>query len=199
MWKLLNVVCGIRATQNTVMRVLKAVTPNNVADRSRHRLQRRIYYNKGPNFLINIDGYDKLKPFGIAIHGAIDGYSRKILWLKASNTNNNPRVVARYYMEYIHEIQRVPRVVRSDAGTENCIIKDLQILFRSHHRDAMQREKSFQTGTSTSNQRIEMLWSFLMKNLQVFGEIFLKICAIMVFLAIQMLSTSTAFDFAFYH
>ena len=50
MWKLLNVVCGIRATQNTVMMVLKAVTPNNVADRSRHRLQRRIYYNKGPNF-----------------------------------------------------------------------------------------------------------------------------------------------------
>ena len=50
MWKLLNVVCGIRATQNTVMRVLKAVTPNNVADRSRHRLQRRIYYNKGPKF-----------------------------------------------------------------------------------------------------------------------------------------------------
>ena len=168
MWKLLNVVCGIRATQNTVMRVLKAVTPNNVADRSRHRLQRRIYYNKGPNFLIHIDGYDKLKPFGIAIHGAIDGYSRKILWLKASNTNNNPRVVARYYMEYIHKIQGVPRVVRSDAGTENCIIKDLQILFRSHHRDAMQGEKSFQTGTSTSNQRIEMLWSFLMKNFTSF-------------------------------
>ena len=94
MWKLLNVVCGIRATQNTVMRVLKAVTPNNVADRSRHRLQRRIYYNKGPTFLIHIDGYDKLKSLGIAIHGAIDGYSRKILWLKASNTNNNPRVVA---------------------------------------------------------------------------------------------------------
>ena len=27
----------------------------------------------------HIDGYDKLKPFDFAIHGAIDGYSRKIL------------------------------------------------------------------------------------------------------------------------
>ena len=28
-----------------------------------------------PNFLWHCDGYDKLKPFGIAIHGCIDGYS----------------------------------------------------------------------------------------------------------------------------
>ena len=29
----------------------------------------------------HVDGYDKLKPFSFAIHSAIDGYSRKILWL----------------------------------------------------------------------------------------------------------------------
>ena len=29
----------------------------------------------------NVNGYDKLKPFGFAFHGAIDGYSRKMLWL----------------------------------------------------------------------------------------------------------------------
>lgn len=28
----------------------------------------------GPNFLWHVDGYDKLKQFGFAIHGAIVGY-----------------------------------------------------------------------------------------------------------------------------
>ena len=28
---------------------------------------------QGPNFSWHCDGYDKLKPFGIAIHGCIDG------------------------------------------------------------------------------------------------------------------------------
>ena len=50
--------------------------------------------------------YVKLKPFAIAIRGAIDGYSRKILWLKASNTNNNPPVVARYYIIYKEEFPK---------------------------------------------------------------------------------------------
>lgn len=126
MLKLLDVMCNVRTTQNTVRRVLKVISPNAVALRSHHRLQRRVYYNKGLNFLIHIDGYDKLKPFGIAIHGAIDAYSRKILWLEASNTKNNPRVVARYFMNYIRKLKRIPRVVRSDHVSENSIIKDIQ-------------------------------------------------------------------------
>ena len=32
----------------------------------------------------NLDRYDKLKPFGFPIHGAIDGYSRRILWLRVT-------------------------------------------------------------------------------------------------------------------
>ena len=174
MWTLLNGVCKIRATQASVRNILKVISPDLVVERSRHRLHRRIYYNKGPNYLIHIDGYDKLKPFGIAIHGGIDGYSRKILWLKAANTNNNPKVVARYYMDYIRGMQRLPRVVRADAGTENVIIRELQIFLRRYHTDEMHGEKSFQTGTSTSNQRIEMLWSFLMKTFTHFWRSLFK-------------------------
>ena len=33
-------------------------------------------------------GYDKLKPYGFPIHGAIDGYSRKILLLELSPTTS---------------------------------------------------------------------------------------------------------------
>ena len=42
----------------------------------------------------HLDGYDKLKPFGFPIHGAIDGYSRRILWLRVMCTNNDPQVIA---------------------------------------------------------------------------------------------------------
>ena len=142
---------------------MKAFTPNAVESRLFHRLQRRSYFNKGPNFLIHIDGYDKLKPFGIAIHGAIDGYSRKILWLKASETNKNPRIIARYYIDYILEQDGTPRVVRSDAGTENNLTREIQTFLRKHNNDSMRGKKSFQVGKSTSNQRIEMFWSFLKK------------------------------------
>ena len=29
----------------------------------------------------HIDGYDKLKPYGFCVHGAIDGFSRRIMWI----------------------------------------------------------------------------------------------------------------------
>uniref|UniRef100_A0A1X7VU93 Integrase core domain-containing protein n=1 Tax=Amphimedon queenslandica TaxID=400682 RepID=A0A1X7VU93_AMPQE len=77
----------------------------------------------------HIDGYDKLSPYGIAIHGCIDGFSRIIIWLRASPTNNNPKVVARFYLEALEEIAGVPQFLRSDYGTENCTIAAIHIAF----------------------------------------------------------------------
>ena len=59
--------------------------------------QRRKYKTAGPNHLWHIDGYDKLKPFDFCIHGAIDGYSRHIMWIEVGSTNNDPFVIAQYY------------------------------------------------------------------------------------------------------
>ena len=72
------------------------------------RLQRRQYHNRGPNHMWYVDGYDKLKPFGFAIHGAIDGWSRRIMWLKVASTNNNPHVICHYYTSTISELQKNP-------------------------------------------------------------------------------------------
>ena len=41
--------------------------------RRRHQLRRRMYLNKGPNFSILVDQYDKLRVYGFGIHGGIDG------------------------------------------------------------------------------------------------------------------------------
>ena len=164
MWKHLNTQCGISVSQENVRNILKAIDPAGVELRSRNCLRRRKFFSRGPHFTIHVDGYDKLKPYGIAIHGAIDGFSRRILWLKAGPTNKNSRVVASYFINYLIEEGRLPRVVRCDAGTENVLIKDIQITLRSFHSDSMKGENSVSIGRSTANQRIEMIWSFLKRH-----------------------------------
>ena len=79
-------------TFNSVRLALKSIDPDVVARRLKHRLKRRKYINCGPNYVWHIDGNDKLKPFGFCIHAGIDGFSRKILWLKVSYTNKDPLV-----------------------------------------------------------------------------------------------------------
>lgn len=57
----------------------------------------------------HIDRYE-LKPYGFAIHGAIDGFSRKIIWLNISSSNNNPGYLAYYFIQTIAELGRIPQV-----------------------------------------------------------------------------------------
>ena len=114
------------ADKETVRLILKSLDLVGVDKRKRRKLTRREYHSFGPNHAWHIDGYDKLKPFGIAIHGVIDGYSRIILWLKLSSSNNNPKIIANYYLCCIKELQLIPRVVRGDRGTENVIVCGIQ-------------------------------------------------------------------------
>ncbi|XP_033739955.1 uncharacterized protein LOC117327204 isoform X7 [Pecten maximus] len=95
---------GMAVGRKSVSSILRQIDPKGVELRTHHCLIRRTYYNKGPNFLVHIDGYDKLKPFGLAIHGAICGFSRRVLWLKVARTNNDPRVVASYFLDFVEEI-----------------------------------------------------------------------------------------------
>ncbi|VDI39125.1 Hypothetical predicted protein [Mytilus galloprovincialis] len=161
MWRTLNIGFGLCVTQSRVRLCLRTIDQQGVLNRSRRVLRRRVYYNRGPNYLIHVDGYDKLKPYGIAIHGAIDGYSRKLLWLVASPSNNNPRYVGYWYLNWIKERKMLPRVVRSDAGTENVIMRDLQRSLRHNQNDEMSGQNSFLVGRSVANKRIERLWGTL--------------------------------------
>ena len=70
-----------------------------IPGRKAHRLVRHRYYAISPNYVWHVDGYDKLKPYGFCIHGAIDGYSRRILWLEVLNSNNLSGVIAKYYLD----------------------------------------------------------------------------------------------------
>ena len=97
--------------------------------RRRHRLQRRKYHNLGPNYVWHIDGHDKLKPYGLSIHGCIDGYSRRIIWLEVASTNKVPELIAKYYLDALKQILGKPKFVKADNGTEHSIIEPLHTYF----------------------------------------------------------------------
>ena len=161
MWQRLVSDHNLVIDKETVRHILKIVDPEGVELRSRHRLRRRQYRGKGPNYIWHVDGYDKLKPFGFCIHGCIDGYSRRILWLDVGTTKNDPGVTAKYFLGYIRSVSGVPRIVRADNGTENVAMAAIQRFFRREAGDAFAGENSFMYGKSVSNQRIEAWWGQL--------------------------------------
>lgn len=152
---------GLNVKRDSVMRYMRIVDPDGVDRRKRRRLKRRRYVTPGPNFLWHIDGWDKLAPFGLYVHGAIDGYSRRILWLEVNSTNKNAKVVASHYLNTVEQLGGVPTRLRSDKGTENSGIGILQQFFRWHNEDEFSARKSFHQGKSSANQRIEAWWSKL--------------------------------------
>ena len=126
---------GVHVPRDYVYGCLKHMDPVGTAERRRRRLRRRMYCSLGPNFCWHFDGYDKLKPFGFPIHGCIDGYSRRVLWLKIGPTNNDPQVVALHFAETLLELKTVPKMVRCDRGTENVHVKRIQIFLRRNGTD----------------------------------------------------------------
>lgn len=96
----------------------------------------------------HIDSYDKLKPYGICINGCIDGFSRNIIWLRAALTNSDPKVIGGYFVEAVERCRGCPRLVRTDMGTENVVIRDLQRYLRRNDVDDRAAERSYVTGAS---------------------------------------------------
>lgn len=84
------------------------------------------------------------------IHGAIDGYSRLVVFLVASN-NNRSSTVLRHFNTAVTQYG-VPSQVRCDYGGEN---NDVCLFMRVFHTMG---HKSVLRGQSTHNQRIERFW-----------------------------------------
>ena len=81
-------------------------------------------------------------------HGAIDGYSRLIVFLYCS-TNNRATTVYELFLSAV-EKHKLPSRVRPDQGTENVLVAQYMLERRGAGR------RSMITGSSVHNQRIEM-------------------------------------------
>ncbi|CAL9692552.1 unnamed protein product [Knipowitschia caucasica] len=85
-----------------------------------------------------------------------------VIWLHAFSTNSDPKVVAGYFMNEVNQMQGTPARIRTDLGTENGVMGELQRFLRSNHDDNYS-ENCYITGSSNHNQRIEQWWGFLRK------------------------------------
>lgn len=150
---------GIITDRETVRLLLTLMDSDGVSLRASNRLRRRVYCSRGPNYIWHIDGYDKLKPYGICISGCIDGFSRKMIWLEAYKTNSNPRIIARYFIDAINKINGCPQRLRLDNGTENTHVVQMQKCLR--HSSNESGTDCVTLGPSTGNQRIERWWATL--------------------------------------
>ena len=152
---------NLHCKKEDVRVILAVLDPEGNAQRRKRRLLRRSYSSKGPDYLWHLDGYDKLKRYGVCINGCVDGFSRRIVWLNAYHTNSDPKIIGGYFIEAVKSRGGCPRMLRGDAGTENAYVRDMQRFTRMKDNDALAGDFSYLEGTSTANQRIEYLWSFL--------------------------------------
>ena len=98
-----------------------------------------------------MDGNHKLiQPYRFIIHGGIDGFSRLIVFLRAS-TNNLSSTVFECFREAVDQYN-LPSRVRTDLGLENIEVGRFMLQSRGLNQG------SIITGTSVHNQRIERLW-----------------------------------------
>ncbi|KAG1931015.1 hypothetical protein F2P79_021986 [Pimephales promelas] len=164
---------GLHVRKEDTRLILSTLDPLGTEMRRKRRLHRRAYFSKGPNFIWHVDSYDKLKPFGICINGAIDGFARRILWLNAYCTSSDPQVIGGYFLETVRSLGGCPRI---HMGTENSTIRDMQRYLRRSDDDPLAGERSFIYGKSTANQRIESWWGILRKecDLNIFTKLKMK-------------------------
>lgn len=148
---------GIRVPRVFVQDLLKEMDPEGSEFRRKYRLKRRTYQNPGPNYSWRVDGHDKLKSSGFPIHEAIDGFSRRILWLKVCRSNNCPRKIAAAYATTVSGLGGCPVPLITDLGTENGLSAASQSFFREN-------SEAHRYVASPKYQRIEDWWSFSSKS-----------------------------------
>ncbi|XP_032366181.1 uncharacterized protein LOC116684911 [Etheostoma spectabile] len=157
---------GIWVQRCRVRECMRRIDPRAAALRTMsQRLHRRAYRVAGPNSLWHLDGNHKLIRWRIVIHGGIDGYSRLIVFLRASNNNRSSTVMDCF----MHGVTRfgMPSRVRTDYGGENTSVWLMMNILRGSERGSALR------GRSTHNQRIERLWGDVWRGLtNVYYDLF---------------------------
>ena len=102
---------GVSVSRRRVRESLVRVNPTGVELRASTSVIRRAYSVPCSNALWHIDGLHCLIRWRIVIHGGIDGYSRQVVYLGASN-NNKSETVLQLFLEATRA-HRWPSRVRS--------------------------------------------------------------------------------------
>lgn len=161
---------GLHVQQSRVRGSLGRVDRRGMERRFRQVLHRRRYDVCMPNSLWHIDGHHKLVRWRFLVHGGIDGYSRLVVFLKAS-TNNRAETMLGAFLEGVNCFG-LPSRVRCDKGGENVLVSRYML----EHPNRGPGRGSCITGRSVHNQRIERLWRDLYTGcIAVFHTVFVSL------------------------
>lgn len=139
---------NIRLPRTRIRASIHGIVPEGTAIRRSIAVRRRNYHAPGPNYVWHIDGNHKLIKYRFVIHGAIDGYSRMVMYLTCSD-NNRASTVLSSFTKAVQE-NGLPSYVRSDLGGENV---DVWRFMVEQHAT----QNAVITGSSTHNERVERL------------------------------------------
>ena len=156
---------GLRVERRRIRESVARVDPLGNYNRWSTMIPRSVYSVAGPNSLWHMDGNLKLREYGFVLHGAIDGFSRYVIYLEA-NLNNRAETVLNAFLCGVESVQQIPIRVRADKGGENRDVALWMIATQGENCG------SFITGRSVHNQRIERLWRDVNRWLTSFHLIF---------------------------
>ncbi len=129
---------------------LMRVCPEPVKNRASRAVKRRVYNVPSSNALWHIDGLHCLIRWRIVVHGCIDVFSRKVIYLHASNNNRANTMLLLFFGATKDHCW--PSRVRSDKGGENVDVARAMLTVRGTGRS------SHIAGAIVHNQRLEHLW-----------------------------------------
>ena len=149
----------LNVPRHKVNNVMYELDPAGLENRALAKKATRVkgkFTTRGTNWVHSFDGHAKLMgyqrdTFPLAIYGCIDTASRKILWLRIWTSHSDPKLIGRWYFDYLYNKKAIAAMIRIDKGTETGTLATLQAFLRRHHND-MDPMNTVIYGPSTDNQ-----------------------------------------------
>ena len=176
----LRVEHDIKVPRHLVYNMLTTMDPEGVEARcvqkKKKKKKEKISFTcEGPLAVVSLDGHDKLCgyqnwTFPLGIYGAMDTFSRKILFIYVCYSNSNPVIIGKRYLEYLYEAQVIPKYLRIDRGTETGKMATLHVYLINNAGIMDDPVDSVIYGPSTSN-KIERWWRDLHERLEFYFKV----------------------------